>query len=207
MFHQIRLLPEDKPLLHFLWSAMRKEEELSVYEWQVLPFGTTCSPCCATYTLQRHVKNNSQGNEDILDTVERAFYVDNCLHSLTDANDTRKLIDQMRELLSAGGFEIRQWASNVPSVVEHLTVETRAASKEVWLSQHGQDPEELALGLHWNCLTDHHGYRHRPMEYSQPTLRNVYKVMASQYNPLGYLIPYSTRAKILVQNLWKAGVG
>lgn len=107
MFHQICLLPEDKPLLRFLWRAMKKEEEPSVYEWQVLPFGTTCSPCCATYALQRHVKDNSQGNEDILDTIEMAFYVDNCLKSLTCANDARDLIDRMRELLSAGGFEIR----------------------------------------------------------------------------------------------------
>ncbi|XP_019218180.1 uncharacterized protein LOC109203254 [Oreochromis niloticus] len=207
MFHQIRLLPEDRPLLRFLWRSMRKDEEPSVYEWQVLPFGTTCSPCCATYALQRHVRDNRQGNEDILDTVERAFYVDNCLHSLQLAEEAKTLIDRMRELLAKGGFEIRQWASNVPSVVEHLPMEARAASTELWLSQHNQDPEEPALGLRWNCLTDRLGYRHRLVEYSLPTLRNVYRVMASQYDPLGFLIPFSTRAKVLIQDLWKAGVG
>ncbi|KAL4008256.1 hypothetical protein ACER0C_002108 [Sarotherodon galilaeus] len=207
MFHQIRLLPEDRPLLQFLWRSMRKDEEPSMYEWQVLPFGTTCSPCCATYALQRHVRDNRQGNEDILDTVEKAFYVDNCLHSLQSAEEAKTLIDRMRELLAKGGFEIRQRASNVPSVVEHLPMEAKAASTELWLSQHNQDPEEPALGLRWNCLTDRLGYRHRLVEYSLPTLRNVYRVMASQYDPLGFLIPFSTRAKVLIQDLWKAGVG
>lgn len=59
MFHQIRLLSEDRSLLRFIWRDMKRDEEPSVFEWQVLPFGTTCSPCCATYALQRHVKDNS----------------------------------------------------------------------------------------------------------------------------------------------------
>ncbi|XP_070410955.1 uncharacterized protein [Nothobranchius furzeri] len=206
MFHQVCLLPEDKPLLRFLWRGMKREEEPTVYEWQVLPFGTTCSPCCATYALQRHVKDNSKGHEDILHTVESTFYVVNCLTSITTADKAKALVDRLRSLLSAGGFDIRQWASNDPTVLEHLPAEAKAASSELWLSQSRQDPEEPALGLRWNCLSDHLGYRHRPVEYSQPTLRNIYKVMATQYDPLGYLIPFTTRAKILIQDLWKVGV-
>ncbi len=33
-------------------------------------------------------------------------------------------------------------------------------------------------------------------------MRNIYRILASQYDPLGYLIPYTTRAKIIVQCLW-----
>lgn len=33
-------------------------------------------------------------------------------------------------------------------------------------------------------------------------MRSIYKVLASQYDPLGYIVPYTTRAKILVQCLW-----
>ncbi len=53
MFHQVRLLLEDKPFLRFLWRDMDRSTSPDVYEWQVLPFGTTCSPCCATFALQR----------------------------------------------------------------------------------------------------------------------------------------------------------
>ncbi|KAK0149995.1 hypothetical protein N1851_009229 [Merluccius polli] len=60
MFHQVRLLPEDQPLLRFLWRDGEKEHSPDVYEWRVLPFGTTCSPCCATYALQRHVQDHSE---------------------------------------------------------------------------------------------------------------------------------------------------
>ncbi|KAK7945263.1 hypothetical protein WMY93_000991 [Mugilogobius chulae] len=170
MFHQVRLLPEDKPLLRFLWRSMKRS--------------------------RRHP---TSGGDGIL-----------CRQLFDQPHQRSKaktIIDRMRQLLLTGGFDIRQWASNIPSVVEHLPAEAKAASTELWLSQYRQDPEEPALGLRWNCLTDRLGYRHRPVEYSQPTLRNVYKVLATQYDPLGYLIPFTTRAKILVQDLWKVGVG
>ncbi|KAL0147388.1 hypothetical protein M9458_057315, partial [Cirrhinus mrigala] len=34
-------------------------------------------------------------------------------------------------------------------------------------------------------------------------MRNIYRILASQYDPLGYLIPFTTRAKIIVQRLWE----
>ncbi|XP_046554901.1 uncharacterized protein LOC124264207 [Haliotis rubra] len=35
-------------------------------------------------------------------------------------------------------------------------------------------------------------------------MKIVYRILASQYYPLGYLCPYTSRAKILVQELWKS---
>lgn len=70
MFHQVRLLPEDRPFLRFVWCDMKREEHLDVFEWQVLPFGTRCSPCCAIFALQRHVTENSEPGEDIRFYVE-----------------------------------------------------------------------------------------------------------------------------------------
>ncbi|KAL6486734.1 hypothetical protein MHYP_G00061260 [Metynnis hypsauchen] len=33
-------------------------------------------------------------------------------------------------------------------------------------------------------------------------MRVIYKVLASQYDPLGYILPFVTHAKVLVQRLW-----
>lgn len=34
-------------------------------------------------------------------------------------------------------------------------------------------------------------------------MRSIYRVLASQYDSLGFLIPFTTRAKVLVQRLWE----
>ncbi len=204
MFHQVRLLPDDKSLLRFLWRDLKREDPPKVYEWQVLPFGTTCSPCCATYALQKHVTDNSLPGEDVREAVEKCFYVDNHLQSLSSPEQAKKLVDKLKELLAAGGFELRQWASNHPEVISHLPKEARAESSELWLSQGqaGVDPQEQTLGLRWSCQSDTLGYKLRPQENATPTMRSIYRVLASQYDPLGFIVPYTTRAKILVQRLW-----
>jgi len=33
-------------------------------------------------------------------------------------------------------------------------------------------------------------------------MRTAYQVLASQYDPLGFMVPFTTRAKVLIQQLW-----
>ncbi|XP_073779514.1 uncharacterized protein isoform X2 [Danio rerio] len=203
MFHQVRLLPGDRPVLRFIWRNMNREAVPDIYEWQVLPFGTTCSPCCAIYALQCHSQENRESRPDLADIVETSFYVDNCLHSTPNQDEAKAIIDGLRESLLKGGFEIRQWACNVPSVLKHLPSEAISASSECWLSQSSSYLQELTLGLQWNCIDDTLGYKTRIAEPIQPTMRNLYKTLASQFDPLGFIIPFTTRAKTLIQDLWK----
>lgn len=202
MFHQVRLLPNDKHLLRFVWRDLDRNRPPDIFEWQVLPFGTTCSPCCAIYAVQRHVMDHTEPDDEVRSTVERNFYVDNCLRSLPSAQEARHLVDKLCELLATGGFQLRQWASNVPSVIEHLPSEARSDSTELWLSQDRNDPQETTLGLRWHCQSDTFGYKPRPVKPGQCTLRYIYRVLATQYDPLGFILPFTTRAKLLVQRLW-----
>lgn len=71
MFHQVRLLPDDMPSLRFLWRDLKPEQLPDVYQWQVLPFGTTCSPCRATYALQRHVVDHSLPGDKVREVIEK----------------------------------------------------------------------------------------------------------------------------------------
>lgn len=202
MFHQVRLIPEDRHLLRFLWRDLKVEETPRTFEWQVLPFGTTCSPCCAIYALQRHVVDHCQPDDDLRFSVENCFYVDNCLQSVSTQSEAKLLVDRLRDLLISAGFELRQWACNNPDVLSHLPQEARSESLDLWLAQDKSNPLESTLGLSWNWATDSLGYKHRPVSYEVPTLRNIYRVLATQYDPLGYMLPFSTRAKLIIRQLW-----
>lgn len=71
--------------MRFAWKNLKRNEPPDVYQWKVLPVGTSSSPCCATFTLQKHVTDHAADNEDIAQTLEESFYVDNCLRSLPTA--------------------------------------------------------------------------------------------------------------------------
>lgn len=128
--------------------------------------------------------------------------MDYCLQSVPTIAEARHLVDKLRALLASAGFELRQWASNEPDVISHLPEEARSASVELWMAHTKTDVSESTLGL--SCLfhTDILGYKHRHMDYGVPTMSNIHKVLASQYDPLGFILPYTTRAKVLVRHLW-----
>lgn len=135
LFHQVRLLPEDKSIVRFIWRNMLRTEEATIYEWQVLPFGTTCSTCCAVFALQQTAHDSSKANPMLEKSATRSFYVDNCLQSLETTERTRALVNSLH-----------QWTSNKPEVIEHLQPEERSQSSELWLSRKSKDLLEGTLG-------------------------------------------------------------
>lgn len=120
--------------------------------------------------------------------------------------EAKALIDNLRQLLQEGGFDLWQWASNVPAVIKYLPPEAKSERCELWLSKGSNNMQESTLGLRWNCLIDSLDFKLRLADHLEPTLRNIYKALASQYDPLGFIIPFTTRAKVLIQDIWKQDI-
>lgn len=112
------------------------------------------------------------------------------------------MVDELQSILAEGGFELRQWASNAPSTISHLSAASRSDSAEQLITKGNASNHESVLGLQWNCQTDTLSYKLCVTECQEVTMCCIYKVLASQYDPLGYIIPYTTHAKVIVQQLW-----
>ncbi|KAL6465745.1 hypothetical protein MHYP_G00258780 [Metynnis hypsauchen] len=113
------------------------------------------------------------------------------------------MVERLRDLMASSGFELHQWACNDSSVLSHLLQEARSESLDLWLAQDKSNPLESTLGLSWKWEADSSlGYKHRPVRYGATTLRNMYRVLTTQYDPLGYLLPFSTQEKLIIRQLW-----
>lgn len=84
-----------------------------------------------------------------------------------------------------------------PSIISHLSKEV---SLEHWLSLGNTNQIESALGLTWYLESDQ--LEHWLGEYKRLKIRNVYKVLGRQHCLLRYIVPFTTRAKILIQCFW-----
>ncbi|XP_038072123.1 uncharacterized protein LOC119740774 [Patiria miniata] len=204
MFHCVRTLECDRCMLRFLWRDLDPDAEMEELEWNVLPFGTTCSPCCATFALHKHVQDRFP-DPDIVRSVMNSFYVDNCLDGKSSVLEAKALVGKLCQALGAGGFPIVKWASNFAEVVKDLPQEARSCSTERWLSSSCDSPEEAALGPHWNFQHDTLRYKLELREWPVLTRRAVLSdvMRCAGKDPLGYPMPYMVRGKMLVQELWK----
>jgi len=103
------------------------------------------------------------------------------------------------------GFKLRKWSSNEPVVIEDIPKEDRLPTLEL-----DKDilPKTKTLGVMWEAERDVFTFQvQQPLIYNKaPTKRNVLSAIASLFDPLQFLAPFTVRAKVLMQEIWMAGV-
>lgn len=88
MYHQLRIIPEDKQAQRFLFRN-NSDEPPRVYVMDVATFGSTCSPASAQF-----IKNYRNGTEHAVKYPEAAaaiidrHYVDDYLDSVNTVEET-----------------------------------------------------------------------------------------------------------------------
>lgn len=127
--------------------------------------------------------------------MKRDSYVDDLL---TGADTLKKLIqirDETIEILKRGSFNIRQWASNHPQVLENFN--ERPVDIEFLVN------ENLilkTLGISWNARRDKILYTVNPIKLSNKvTKRRILSEIAKIFDPLGLLGPIILTSKALMQ--------
>ena len=199
MFHQVRVKPEDCDALRFLWWP---DGDLSKdpVEHQMLAhlFRATSSPSCASFALKKTVSDNKNDFDvQTIDTVNRNFYVDDCLKSVPVVDEAIKLVDQLPRLLARAGFHLKKWVCNRREVLDKIPSQERAPS--VLDLDFGDQQKDRALGIEWNILNDSLGFRiaGRP---TSDTRRGIPSLVSAMYDPLGL-------AKRVLQSLCKQEFG
>ena len=110
---------------------MAETKQPDVYEFMRLPFGNTASPFCAQHVLHSHTETNKELYPEVADTVENAMYVDDVLNSCETVPEAKDLRKQTTELLSEGGFTLRNWMSNEVEVIEDVPFQDRLPGLEI----------------------------------------------------------------------------
>ena len=206
MFHQVRVQPSDRDALRFLWW---KDGDLNSppkeYKMNVHLFGSASSPSCSNFALKKTAADNTAHFDDqTIETVQRNFYVDDCLKSVGDEDNAVKLAAELRSLLALGGFNLTKWLSNSRKVIESLPESERAA--QVKDLDFDKAPIERALGVRWNVASDTFGFaiviKDRPL-----TRRGILSIISSIYDPLGFVAPFILTAKLILQDLCRLKLG
>ena len=180
---------------------MRFREEPIEYHTTVHLFGGVWSASCVNYGLQRTAKDNSNDFDPVVvRTVEKNFYVDDCLKSVDSKEAAIGLVDQLQKLLLHGGFNLTKWISNSRAVLETIPQSDRGSEVKGIDLRSGILPVERALGVRWNAGTDEFVFKIWVKE-KPPTRRGLLNIVSSIYDPLGFISLFIMSAKIVLQDL------
>jgi hypothetical protein len=83
------------------------------------------SPFLATRCLQQLADDEASTYPLGSQILKQDFYMDDCLSGSTDTQQALKLQTELINILKEGGFTLRKWCSNDPSLLEAVSPELR----------------------------------------------------------------------------------
>ena len=208
MFHMVRVPEEDADLLRFLWwpkgDTSREPQD---YRMRVHLFGAVSSPSCANFALKKTAEDNwVEYGLEMRSTIERNFYVDDCLKSVQDADTAVKLSEQLRSACQNGGFHLTKFISNDSAVMDGIPEEDRAIEVTNGSCLVTESAEKRVLGILWNVSSDTMGFRVQ-IAKKPVTRRGILSTISSIFDPLGFVVPVLLTPKILLQQLCRLDLG
>ena len=206
MFHQVRVPAAQRDVLRYLWwPDGNLDQPPASYRMTAHLFGGTWSPAACVFALRQTAIDFAHlyGDEAAY-TVNRNFYVDDCLKSVDTVKEGKQLVQRLRGLVSEGGFHLSKWTSTHPELLDGIPLPDRSKAQKETVP--GSSLEEHALGVHWSVCPDQLGYAVRVPE-RPVTKRGLLSTLSSVFDPLGLVSPFVLHARLIVQDLCRLGVG
>ncbi|XP_011701528.1 PREDICTED: uncharacterized protein LOC105458144, partial [Wasmannia auropunctata] len=184
MFRQISIHPDDRCWQRVLW---RSSPSLAVedLELNTVTYGTTSAPYLAIRTLLKLAEDEETNFPLGANALRHFSYVDDLLVGASSLSEALELQSQVTAILQSGRFPLSRWSANHPELCP--------------ISE---------TGIRWHTQTDTLTLRAFEPPSLTPTWtkRSILSEVARIFDPLGWFSPVVIKAKILLQQLWVAGL-
>ncbi|XP_062556738.1 uncharacterized protein LOC134221563 [Armigeres subalbatus] len=201
MYHQIKIIPQDKQFQRFLYRHNPKETP-RVYIMDVVTFAATSSPSSAQYIKNRNAQDYADQFPEAATAIIERHYVDDYFDSVDTIEEAIRRAKEVKFVHQKGGFEIRNWVSNSNEVLQSLG-EQRPITP-VPFHEDKATSQERVLGMVWDPVSDEflfstkHREHHLPYFSGEkrPTKRAVLSCIMGFFDPLGLLAPFTIHENV-----------
>ncbi|XP_063979923.1 uncharacterized protein LOC135163947 [Diachasmimorpha longicaudata] len=196
MYRQILVRPEDRKYQRILWRD--DDGPVRTYELNTVTFGLASAPYLAIRCLHQLADDEQHQYPIGAMILKRDLYVDDLLTGAKNREEALIIRSELEKLMKLGCFNLRQWASNDPTLLQGLPSED--------INKHLQIRDSTTLktlGIYWDSATDQIKYSVKiAPDIQQITKRVVLSETAKLFDPLGLLSPVIIVAKAFIQRLW-----
>ncbi|GFU44539.1 uncharacterized protein TNCV_1506531 [Trichonephila clavipes] len=164
-----------------------------------LTYGTTCAPYLAIRTIQQLARDEGEHYPLAASVTIRDIYMDDILTGSSDFQEFQKLQLELISLFKKAGMSLHKWCSNTPEILNSIPKEEQS-----W-DFHCQSSDQKTiktLGIIWSPQFDYFSFKTVVNCRESYTKREVLSIIARLFDPLGFLGPILTKAKLILQKLW-----
>ena len=216
-FLNIGIHKEDQDYLRFLWYDTEcPDSKIVIFRFLRVVFGLTCSPFLLNGTIRHHLSQYLCSHKEFISKFLDDLYVDDTTSGCASVSEGKKFFFNASNILKAGAFELRKWKSNDPQLQAFFDEQSDvhpqpAAGDDITFSQTqlgtSDSHQNRVLGVSWDTKSDEFVFDFQGIvslaRTTVMTKRNVLRLSASIYDPLGFLCPITARLKTIFQMLCK----
>ena len=216
----INIDEEHRDYLRFLWYRNLQEKSIIKYRFMRVIFGVTSSQFLLNGTVQTHANKYENIDPEFTRKVKKHFYVDDVNSGAQSTKEGFEFYKKVKSRFTEASFNIRKWRTNDPEL--RKLIHDYENRKVVNIERHvnGEVPKyvnivnsfnnEKVLELYWDHQRDVISLKISEIFKEAvniiPTKRNILTVIASVYDPIGYLQPLVIMLKILFQEICKLNI-
>ncbi|XP_065674130.1 uncharacterized protein LOC136091074 [Hydra vulgaris] len=190
-FLNIETSYEHRDYLSFLWyeRISDKEDKLIVYRFLRVVFGLTCCPFLLNATIRHHLNKYLKNDKIFIERLIDDLYVGyiGCHQHMTSGCETvldgKMFYKKSKSIFLDAGFELRN---------------------EVMKNKYNNNNLIKILGIEWDIVKDEFVFEFKDFvkkdEAIKTTKRNILKMAASFFDPLGFITPITSREVLRVLN-------
>ena len=204
-FLNVEVHPDHVNFLRFLWRE-NGSNAITVYRFLVVVFGLTPSPFLLLATIRYHCEKMVDENKidkKFTEKFLKTLYMDDSINGGETVDEAFEIYKKSKFLMQSAGFLLRKWNSNNKELLKMITTDDINESSSVTSSI------TSVLGIKWDTEKDEIIFNFSKiisMDFTNTTKRNVLSVIASFFDPLGYISPITSQGKIIFQLLCKSKI-
>ena len=216
-FLNVEISKEHGDFLRFLWYENVNSEsdaKLIVYRFLRVVFGVTSSAFLLNGTIRHHLSKYLSCDQQFVEKLLEDLYVDGVTSGTKTIEQRKEFYGKAKLILSEAGFDLRKWVTNDSKLENFFDSQGNSETKvinetDITFSEEQFEPTKnnykKVLGLEWNLQNNEIVFQFEPFiclaKSTTPINRNMLKVCASFFDPLGFISPSTARIKTIFQLL------
>lgn len=206
MFRQILVAPEHRKYQKIFWRD-NQNDNLKVFTLNTVTYGNASSPYLAVKCLFHLASQNVEVFPNVSNIIKRDFYIDDLL---TGGNNKDVILNLQRDItkvLNSAGFQLRKWLCNDKDLLKNFEL---FDDLEINVLNIGQGEQNKTLGVFWDSNEDVITYKINVSSVLPLRIiskRSILSVVCQVFDPLGLVGPVIIKAKLIIQELWRAKIG
>ncbi|XP_071033022.1 uncharacterized protein [Parasteatoda tepidariorum] len=172
-------------------------DPVQTFKLNTVTYRTSCAPYLATRTIKQLAIDEGDSFPLAAAVIIRDTYMDDILSGGSDFQEFQLLQEQLVDLFKKAGMSLHKWCTNTPKFLNSIPLEDQAYDFSCEL------PNTIkSLGVIWNPNLDYFTFKVDVNIHDSYTKRKVLSTITRLFDPLGFLGPILTKAKLFLQKLW-----